>query len=80
MVAKVMFGHPNWRQTLYSGYFLSSDTLSLFATTHLCVGIDRSELSTYLLQKVNGNSVTTDCSPAVYSPDGLVLGNAANQK
>ena len=42
-----LFGHPNWRCALYSDDCLSLDNLSLLAT--VCLGIDRSELSTSVL-------------------------------
>ena len=38
----ILFGHPNWRNILYSNNCLLFDNLSLFATAHVCTGIDRS--------------------------------------
>ena len=55
------FGNPICWQILYSDNCLSLDYLSSFATAHMCVGIDRSELSTYALQLAYCKAVIIEC-------------------
>ena len=44
------------------------DNVSLFATAHMCVGIDSSEISTSLLYSSYGKAVSEDCSHARLVP------------
>ena len=49
---------------LYSDNCLSIDNLSLLATAHVCVGVDRSESITYALLSGLGEVVTVGCNTA----------------
>ena len=59
---------------LHSNNCLSLGNLSLFATDHVCVGMERSELSTSVSELVYSKAATLECSCA-----WLVLGAATKK-